>query len=86
MHFWLVSEILYRFLNFCMVVHLLCFSAILVHCELLVQILVFCPSGIGIDGSAHNPALVKDTDYMVGKKTSLLSPYLDIFGAYLMPQ
>ena len=31
------------------------------------------------------PALVQDTDYMV-ETTYHLAPYLDPFGAYLMPQ
>ena len=39
----------------------------------------------GIDGSAHKPALLQDTDHMV-KKTYHIAPYLGVFGAYLMPQ
>ena len=39
----------------------------------------------GVDGSALKPALVKDTNYMV-EKTYHMAPYLDAFGAYLMPQ
>ena len=37
------------------------------------------------DGSAHKPKLVQDTHYMV-EKTYQLTPYLDPFRAYLMPQ
>ena len=44
----------------------------------------------GINGSPRKPALVQDTNYMVEKTyhiyTIYIAPYLDDFGAYLMPQ
>ena len=39
----------------------------------------------GIDGSAHKPVLVQDTEYMV-EKTYNIAQYLGAFGAYSMPQ
>ena len=39
-----------------------------------------------IDGSASKPALRQDTGYMVEKTYLDIAPYLEAFGAYLMPQ
>ena len=39
----------------------------------------------GINGSAHKPTLVQDTDHIV-ETTYHLSLYLDPFRAYLLPQ
>ena len=39
----------------------------------------------GIDGSAPKPVLVQDSDCMV-EKTNHSAPYVDLFGAYLLPQ
>ena len=37
----------------------------------------------GMDGSAREPALVQDTEYMIEKPCNL-APYLEPFGAYLL--
>ena len=39
-----------------------------------------------VDGSASKPALRQDTGYMVEKPYLDIAPYLEAFGAYLMPQ
>ena len=38
-----------------------------------------------IDGSAHKPVLMQDTEYLV-EKTYHIAPFLGTFGAYLKPQ
>ena len=48
-------------------------------------ICTFCKLNKGIDGSTRNPALIKDTEYMV-EKTYHKAPYFGAFVAYLMPQ
>ena len=39
-----------------------------------------------VDGSARKPALRQDTGYMVEKTYLDISPLLQAFGAYVMPQ